>query len=477
VNPVNQPLRKNPVMPKSENVCKKPCVDELKAKLTTLKFKGDTYKLNVENRVDQITKHCFRLRNKVQLQTELLVDKVYEFGDSLIAEIDKFENESINAFNKTIQKRNSDIEKLLAQTNKFCIETSKYLNGLKINEKVVNDSLFNAAKLIQDLSEKDEALKERKIDFVKNDTELDKRLLGSLVVNKSPGQALFSKFNLIDLTSIIEDYDSNINLLRLDNRNYVAFYIDQSCLLSFRTFDMNGKVLNSLSGTLVKTKIQKQRLNVVKMDDMFVLNVSFAHDSNNFIVDDQTLSRLDPTGKFKLKHYIIILSERFRYFDSLALDCSLNLIAANKSKVFCVETGNLPNCFLFNKSLEIQKKTSLNIILAGIYDKVIDIKMNENHVFFLCDTGKLRIVDIQTFSVFQIINDNASQIQLLPSKSLVLFDSINRSIHRYDRSAQFKKVATHDLSQLIESNSKLVCDDSERYSFYDSKIIRNTFAD
>jgi hypothetical protein len=503
--PVNRPLLKL-LGVKAERFNKNPRVDELKKKLEEVKTKCDSFKLDLDKGVDQISEHCIQLRNKVDVQVEIVIEKAHQFNESLIGEINKYEEESIQSFKNTKLKRVQDTDKLIADINKFYDEKSEYLDGIKIDDKVVDESLESVSKMIQDLSDENEILTSTKMEFIKSDNELGPNLIGSLVSktrsywssifdtasdlnltnsieyncsytglpDTSCAYSLEEDFETADLNRIINDYGSSMCLFRLEDGDYVAFYIAQNSLLNYRTFDEYGDLISERSGTLIRTMIN--HLNVVQMDTMFVLSVSLAHNYNYFIVDDQRISCLGSSGSGKHSDFVLIVDEDFRFLCSRPIDYMFT--SANKSNIVCVESyqnQHQTDCLLLNTCLVTVNVAPIESILASNDELIMDLKMNDSLLFVLCDTRNLRIFDLPTFGPVKVMVTHANQIQFLSMHRLVCFNSTNQNLRVYDQSSGFKKIASHDFQYRIERGLKLVCDEEDRLSFYNSKVLR--FAD
>jgi hypothetical protein len=102
--------------------------------------------------------------------------------------------------------------------------------------------------------------------------------------------------------------------------------------------------------------------------------------------------------------------------------------------------------------------------------------MNDLQIFILCSSGKLVIFDTKAlFGVnrkpLSVISTNADQMQLLSTNHLIFFDSLKRFIYQYE-TAELKKVESHALPQQLEAGLKMICDDTKRCSFYNSKVIK-----
>jgi hypothetical protein len=95
------------------NVYRNAKVEELKTQLAEIKIKSEGFKVSFNNAVDEVKAlHCIRLRNQVHLETDILIEEAHKFNESLIAEIDKYEQDCVESFQNNITKYNKIITNL-----------------------------------------------------------------------------------------------------------------------------------------------------------------------------------------------------------------------------------------------------------------------------------------------------------------------------------------------------------------------------
>jgi uncharacterized protein YtpQ (UPF0354 family) len=74
--------------------------EKLREKLAEVKLRCDEFRLNYMSGIDQLRQHCVHLRNQVHLQTEIVIEQAHQQNEQLIAEIDKYEQECVDSFDK-----------------------------------------------------------------------------------------------------------------------------------------------------------------------------------------------------------------------------------------------------------------------------------------------------------------------------------------------------------------------------------------
>jgi hypothetical protein len=112
----------------------------------------------------------------------------------------------------------------------------------------------------------------------------------------------------------------------------------------------------------------------------------------------------------------------------------------------------------------------LDAITTQVENTIVGVEMNEQFVFILCSSKKLKIFEIQTANFIKEIETSANQIKLAPSKYLILFDSINRQVHLYEQFGEFCQLNKVDLTQSLETDDFMInCDKPNTLAFYNSK--------
>jgi hypothetical protein len=473
--PVNKQLLKLLQAP-AEAVSRNNRVEELKRKLDEVKTKCDSFKFGLDNGVDQINEHYTQMRNQVDLQTELVIQQAHELNESMRDEIDKYEKEAIEDFKRTKLESNQDIEKLISEVQTFHLNTSKHLNEFKIDEQIVEDALISAAKIIQDFDNKSVwPMVETKMKFIKNESKLDKTIIGCFANEKAGfGQLKFCELDL----SIICDYKSHINLIALDDNDFLVFYINKDSRLSCIAFNKSN--VKSPSNIVCNAKIDK--LNVARMDDG--LTVAF-----NLMQKDQSVSFINAEFQFSVKdkrQCVFMVPKVDINFSSaplvhskhaIATRISITFIAASKSYLLIINSVEASACIILNSMLEMLNNLPLKDILEGD-ETIADVKINETNIFFLCSTNKLKIVDLRTLATVKVIEVKANQIELLPSATnpiIVLFDSTNAEISHYDQCGDFKRVGgcRVPLKNYRDATSglKILCNGPKLYTLYNSTLI------
>jgi hypothetical protein len=165
-------------------------VDKFTEKLTELQCKCDNFKHSRHNGTDRVQVHCNTLRNQVHLRTEVMIERIHQMNESLVAEIGDYEQGCIRSYREKIAKdQTSDIavNQFLDEVEEFRKETSKYLNEFKIDSKVINYSLEEVAVYLKELEVETVNLKAIEFDgqlleFIPNtsDDDLSDCLLGHL---------------------------------------------------------------------------------------------------------------------------------------------------------------------------------------------------------------------------------------------------------------------------------------------------------
>jgi hypothetical protein len=416
---------------KAGNVYRNERVERLKEKLVDIKSKCDKFQLSLDNGVDQIRKHCTQLRNQVDLETERLINEAHKFNESLLVEINNYEEECIKSFKCNSNKENDKFNKFIIELNEFYSGKTKYLTEFNIDEKVVEEAVQNANNHLGKLKIEDVLLKNtlfngKEAEFIKRQNKIDRTLLGTLVY-KSLDLDLISlnelklgdNHNSSFLSSIhelkfgdnvIKSPVSSIHLFKNHDGNNFAFYLNENNYMCMSKFDNNGKVVKQIINALKigdRCKVypfnqggnlrfqldlnpdsssRVSQLKVTQLLDNFVFYVKLTQhwDRHGFICDHQINENHGP-----IEGLFFILDQDFNYIKHNASfrDDKLLHIAANSSRILWIDSRH--NFHLLDKNLTLvnDQKFLRNLKNQTNELDIVDFQMNDKYVFFLCDNN------------------------------------------------------------------------------------------
>jgi hypothetical protein len=118
-------------------------VEKLMEKLSELQFKCDKFNQSLDSGIDRVQEHCNTLRNQVYLRAEIMIEKIHQMNESLVAEIGEYEQACIRSCREKIVKdgKSDDSAQLVNEVDEFCKDKSKYLSEFKIDSKVIKKAL------------------------------------------------------------------------------------------------------------------------------------------------------------------------------------------------------------------------------------------------------------------------------------------------------------------------------------------------
>jgi hypothetical protein len=450
---------------------------ELADKVVKIKGKCDEFKLSLDNGVNQVREHCIRLRNQVHLETDILIEEVHKFNESLIAEIDKYEQECVDSFNNKITKEDNEFDKFLVDLTDFRSDKTRYLAEFDVEEEVVEIALLKADSYLKECKVVDRSLKKiqfngKLAEFIKRQTKIDRALLGTLVY-KSVG--LENVQSLLLKNDILVSFDKSISLFKCeDGYNYV-FYIDTNRHLNMCSFDNDGKII-------------KQVINALRYQDKDeysqLIDYKVVQSSNKFIVfvrrqlgyKDGAFCGRKITNDPYFFGLFLAIDRNFTYLGHNFHDHdffwykSITHMTANTSAILWVDTDYKYKYLDVN--LGVFSTKHLDPITTQVGNTIVDIQMNNEYVFALCNCKKLKIFEIESGDLVKEIETDADQIKLVSVDRLVLFDSANRVVHLYDQSGEFCKLEEDNLAQSLERDLKINRDQSNCLAFYNSTSMR-----
>jgi hypothetical protein len=459
---------------KANEVYRNSNVKKLNSKLAEGRQKSDDLKANFENGTDQVKEHCIKLRNRVHLETEILIEQAHQFNEQLIAEIDKYEQECLDAFNKKTSKYENECMQFLTEVDRFYLENAKYLTQFKIDEKKIENGLALAETYIEKLQKEDLALRMMKFDgqlmeFKKNEDKPTQSLVGSLT--KQQLSPYFGDVKQVRLSSPmkISFMFSNLHLFKLENEQNVGFYIIRSLNfnMSMLTFDNLGQVVGEVQ-TLFTIKLTQMK--VVKFGDNYVINVQFVNTNySSCLFQDQTISLLNRNGSF-CQSLLLIVNAKLKYINHQPLDSMFRHMVGNSSQLLCIDSAHKLSCY--DMKLNVIQIKELNKVQADLLQTTVDVEMNETYLFVICSNRKLKIFDLNKFDLVKEIDVNANKMKLASTRFLVLFCSTSRVMYLFDQCGDFALHEKISLAESIDAGLTLARDTTKFVSFYNESQIK-----
>jgi hypothetical protein len=118
--------------------------------------------------------------------------------------------------------------------------------------------------------------------------------------------------------------------------------------------------------------------------------------------------------------------------------------------------------------LEVITDKPISIIKKIISSTLVNIDMNSQNMFFLCNTRQLKIFSIESFDLVKVIETDARQIRLISIDYLLLFDSAKRCAHFYEQYDEFNKLKEIDLAESVEAGLVMNGGRSKYISFFNT---------
>jgi uncharacterized protein YutE (UPF0331/DUF86 family) len=118
---------------KPNQIYRSKAVEELEKQLRNIKSELNVLKSTLDNGIEKIRERCSLLKHQIQLKAESLIDQINKLSDEMQQEIDKYEKECIESFEKSADIK----DKLNAKINEdrsFYEKSTNYLSKFKIDD-------------------------------------------------------------------------------------------------------------------------------------------------------------------------------------------------------------------------------------------------------------------------------------------------------------------------------------------------------
>jgi hypothetical protein len=283
---------------KPDHVYRNPIVTELQANLVEIKQRNDELERLMSNGADVITERCVKLRNKVDLEiavyiektltisekqieetglpekveieettknTDLLVEQAHRSSEKSIAGIDQYEESCLQSFNTKIDRFKSQFGQKLNEISQFYVENTQKLQDFVIDDQFMSESLAKSHLYLQKLLDVAKSLKILlnngvELEFEKPDEKCE---LGELVytnigfqnmqciklmdrsdeTDDSDSEEAFETSRFVDEDDYEQEDSDDDNQDNYDNTNDRTLNDDYKSCISFFKFDNGNYVL------------------------------------------------------------------------------------------------------------------------------------------------------------------------------------------------------------------------------------------
>ena len=209
--------------------------EQFKSNLSKINSVLKMFKFQIENCEDQIKESCVKLRNEIQLETELLIKKVQDLSEVKIRQVDDYEQKCLSIDKSKIKFGFiEEMEKFLASGKVHLEDRSKedfeIQRSNELSETILSRIEEEKAKL--DLL----IFSGSVMEFRKSPNELNEEILGNFDFRKSIKSKFSSmKSQNVHVASIFPNMndEKSIKFEYIVNENFAAAFVDKDSRLNF----------------------------------------------------------------------------------------------------------------------------------------------------------------------------------------------------------------------------------------------------
>jgi len=330
--PLCKPLYK--ILSKSSNaIYRGEQIEKLAANIKFIENELRKMEFDLNHGTDVIKDHCIELRRQVQLATELKIQELNQANKRLIKQIDDFETECINNYNKWNKTKHNRYNKRLNEYKIAHEESSKYLQNVEINEKTV--ILLNTKS--NELKSKLAFDKQEIESFIFNEKIL--RFKASTDSDLTVGELRLISLNQIDFKNL-KKCDLTHSFRKQSRYLRIGILADGSFVIANGSSRLKLSVCNEFS--LIKTKI---------IDEFLSLNNMFV--SNDKIVIQYRKNRNERT--LKLFNATLEVLEEIDNFPYMLIGLNEHYIFAGSSSNHVTSLNEPNRLIIYNYSFHIVK--------------------------------------------------------------------------------------------------------------------------
>jgi hypothetical protein len=250
-----------------------------------------------------------------------------------------------------------------------------------------------------------------------------------------------------------------------------VFYSNGAYLCASQ-LDQDGELINSMNKITSNLTCGSQ-VKIAKFSNKFILDFNLSSNFEEILCyGNKNIKSCDSlfSTKTYYKSLMVLTDENLNYVSHHSFYGEILHMKSNNSNIVCIDLAD--NYYYFDSEFKVVSNDSLNKIKLSVGKTLINLEMNDQYVFCLCNTNKLKTFDLTTFDLVKEIDTNANQLKLTSASYFFLFNSASRLIQLYDLANGCQKIEEIDLSDNIDVDSTIAQDKTNYISFFKNKTIK-----
>lgn len=415
-------------------------------KIELLKESAERLKSRVSNGAIVIRERCAKLKIQMDLQAETRIEQIHQLKDELKSQVDKYENECVEAYENVPTSEIEQASKLVEEILSFCAQSEQCLNQFSLDSRKVNALIEESEKYSDSLidTELKQIMKNKLLEFKKSEAEFDRDIIGKIAIKEQ-------KFG--------HDKFIEHDIYKLKYQHFICVSNSMSCYPGFYAVCVSNDeelelVHFGVKGEVVKHQIIFKRSYRESTDDSISMTCVDGNLFLKFSFDSMGKSAEICGKKFEAKSkknlYIVKLDLNFSPWKVEQFDQVLDQIVANSTKLFASSE---------NKSIKIINHELELVSEINDLSKFCDMTANEEHLFLLEKDEKtcVLVIDAKKNSIMRQIDLSCgySRLQAFGSDYLALFNTSLNYLHVYRQDERFtfvKEVHLDSSLQLTMTN-------------------------
>ena len=313
---------------KPNDVYRGAIAEDVKTKMKIIKETTDKLNFCIYHPIDKIKEYCINLKQKVQLETELKMEKIKKFNEEFIGQIEKYEIECI----EKCEIDKSLFEATINELDEFYSKWTSYMSNANIDEDELKKVLDEAKKLLEYAEMKkieicSKLFNKKLMTFNENRNELSSSLVGSIEYDFIK---LFSSHNF--------QYLKEIDLKnKIPNPNLALFQMKALAndMFLFAYSHSNNKSINldlfDKDGNLIK---RVNHLNLSNHSFNLINKINLAIKENDiFLFIGYNKFNLHNAGSQK-KHFLRKFDQNLNLIKELNIGFPVNILSTYKENVY-----------------------------------------------------------------------------------------------------------------------------------------------
>lgn len=392
---------------------------------------------HIKNPIGKLNEYCNDLKNEIQLESEIKIEKIKAFNIELIKKIEDYEQTCIDKL-KCDDQFKSNFETTTDDLSSFYTKWVEYLNKAKIDDSELKKVSMEANKLLEkvdreSLEFRNKLFNGKIMKFDKNPKEIDSSIIG-VIKNTDIKWKKISDMRFLSLkTKINQSEKLKVKLCEYGDFWIVSVEASRS-VLNMAKLDNFGNIINRANIPAIKSRctympISDFKLAIINTEFFVFISYNTSLDDCSDTETQDAFSIINPKGNFYLKKY-----DQYLKFKQEIRCSNISLLATFDNKLYALAKQNTYSIlFVYDNNLVQLNKFDQHLADSPYHfsNSISQIGINANY-YILLDDYRIRLMNKHNGIIKKSFYFNSNSFLLFQEENIIKFDPDSKMLVSYD---------------------------------------------